>query len=382
MVSKEENDLLTLTGPGTPGGDFMRAYWHPIALADDVPEDCSPIPLRVLSEDLVLYRDGQGQLGLLGRWCSHRRMDLAHGWVEDNGLRCAWHAWLYDAAGHCLEQPMEPPDSTYRESIQHPAYSAIERGGIIFGYLGGGEPPVLPEYEFSTVAGEARASARYLLECNYLQSLEANVDPAQLGPLRWLGQTDPEANSGDATFEKMEIEPGPTAFGVRLAVLQALEGKGQALKEVRNFIMPNLCLAPANGMDGGVAHWHVPIDDTHHWHYVLAFRRGGPITVDEARQNGVQRLDGYRFENPREEMTGNAVAYAVLLAESQGPIYDRTREELGDGDRGVIAMRGAIYGGIKDVLEGADPPHVLRSADERDFRDLAAAKHQMTATRD
>jgi hypothetical protein len=146
--------------------------------------------------------------------------------------------------------------------------------------------------------------------------------------------------------------------------------------------MPNLCLAPANGMDGGVAHWHVPIDDTHHWHYVLAFRRGGPITVDEARQNGVQRLDGYRFENPREEMTGNAVAYAVLLAESQGPIYDRTREELGDGDRGVIAMRGAIYGGIKDVLEGADPPHVLRSADERDFRDLAAAKHQMTATRD
>ena|SRR5579871_3757295 len=375
MLTKEDNELLTLTGPGTPGGDFMRRYWQPIALHDELAENGSTQPIRLLGEQLVLYRGLQGQLGLLGRWCSHRATDLAQGWVEEEGLRCPLHGWLYDAQGRCLEQPMEPPESTFHESIQHPAYRCTERGGVIFAYLGPGEPPILPDYECLTLADESRASAKYLLECNYLQALEGNLDPAQVALLaRLVGSSD---NAATPSLDvELAVEPEDTEYGVRLAVLEHAAGSG-AIRIVRNFAMPNLCFAPALGMEGGVAHWHVPIDDTHHWHYVLAYRGDGPISEEDARRNGVERLEGFRPPTTREAMATSYVAYATILAESQGPIYDRTQEFLGETDKGVEALRRTIYGGIVDVREGADPLHVLRGAEAFDSRRLKPSERSV-----
>src|SRR5580692_8476429 len=148
MLSKEENALITLTGPDTPGGALMRCYWHPIALSKEMPKDGAPLPVRLLGEDLVLFRDEAGRLGLLGLLCSHRCADLSYGRIEDGGLRCLYHGWLFDIEGRCLDQPGEPPDSLYKDEIRHPAYPVIERAGLIFAYLGKGQPPLLPDYEF------------------------------------------------------------------------------------------------------------------------------------------------------------------------------------------------------------------------------------------
>src|SRR5438034_9498051 len=159
VLTEEENELLTRTGPGTPCGELMRRYWQPVALAEELPVGGAPLPVRLLGEDLVLFRtsdasplegrvEGEGSnVGCLAIHCSHRGADLSYGRLEDGGLRCIYHGWLYDRSGRCLEQPGEPVGSTFHQKIRHPAYPCIEQAGVIFAYLGPGEPPLLPAYE-------------------------------------------------------------------------------------------------------------------------------------------------------------------------------------------------------------------------------------------
>src|SRR5438046_3206806 len=154
MTTREENELLTRTGPRTPGGELLRRYWQPVAISEELPPDGAPQPVRMLSEDLVLFRDEQGQPGLLGIHCSHRGADLSYGRLEDGGLRCIYHGWLYDRTGHCLEQPGEPQGSTFHERIRQTAYPCVELGGLILTYMGPGEPPDLPPFEFLYVPAE------------------------------------------------------------------------------------------------------------------------------------------------------------------------------------------------------------------------------------
>src|SRR5262245_5591755 len=136
MPTKQENERLTRVGPGTPGGEMLRRYWWPIGFSESQAVLGVPTKVRLLGEDLVLFRDGQGELGRLGLHCSHRGTSLEFGRVEEQGIRCCYHGWLYDNRGKCLETPAEPEDSTYHQRIQHPAYHAAEIGGLIFGYLG------------------------------------------------------------------------------------------------------------------------------------------------------------------------------------------------------------------------------------------------------
>ena len=141
MISAEENNLLTQTGRGTPCGEWMRRYWQPVALAEELPPGGAPLKVVILSEELVLFRDDQGRPGLLGLHCSHRGTDLSYGRVEDGGLRCLYHGWLYDICGRVVEQPGEPGGGVNRHEIHHRAYPCQEAGGIIFTYMGPGEPP-------------------------------------------------------------------------------------------------------------------------------------------------------------------------------------------------------------------------------------------------
>src|SRR5436853_5026524 len=154
MLTQEENDRLTRVGPGTSGGDFMRRYWHPAALAEELPPGGAPIPLRLLGEDLTLFRDQQGRPGLLAIHCSHRGADLSYGRIEDGGLRCLYHGWLYDVEGRCLEQPGEPGGGEHRDAIRHLAYPCEEAGGAVFTYMGPGEPPLFPNYDFLNASSE------------------------------------------------------------------------------------------------------------------------------------------------------------------------------------------------------------------------------------
>lgn len=131
MLSLEENELLIQVGRGTPCGELLRRYWQPAALSEELPADGPPIPIRLLGEDLVLFRDDKGRIGLLGLLCSHRGADLSYGRLEDGGIRCIYHGWLYDIHGRCLEQPAEPPESKFAEKIRHLAYPCVERAGLI-----------------------------------------------------------------------------------------------------------------------------------------------------------------------------------------------------------------------------------------------------------
>src|SRR5919202_294131 len=148
MLTKEENDLLTQTGPGTPCGDLMRRYWQPVALSEELPPGGAPLPVQILSEELVLFRDEAGVPALLGLHCPHRGADLSYGRLEDGGLRCLYHGWLYDGAGRCLEQPGEPAGSQFRTKVRHTAYPCQEAGGLILAYLGPAPAPLLPAYDF------------------------------------------------------------------------------------------------------------------------------------------------------------------------------------------------------------------------------------------
>src|SRR5881628_3635579 len=156
MITIEENNLLTQTSRGTPAGELLRRYWQPVALLEELPAGGAPLSMRILGEDLVLFRDDHGRVGLLGIHCSHRGTNLSYGRIEDGGLRCLYHGWLYDVHGRCLEQPGEPAGSTFHERIQHTAYPCREVGGLILAYLGPGEPPLVPNYEFLTAPEDYR----------------------------------------------------------------------------------------------------------------------------------------------------------------------------------------------------------------------------------
>ncbi|MPZ15781.1 MAG: Rieske 2Fe-2S domain-containing protein, partial [Chloroflexi bacterium] len=333
--------------------------------------------------------DGQGQLGLLGRWCSHRAADLSRGYREEEGLRCWYHGWLYDRAGRCLDQPLEPPDSTLKEAIQHRAYICQEKAGLIFAYLGSGDPPFLPNYDALTAPETHRRSAKYVQEFNYLQGNEGSIDPMQV----WYMRRALGAEAGDAAYcpldeNDLTIEPEETDYGVRLS---AVRTTGQvAIVDIRGFMLPNLCAVPGLDIDGHAIHWHVPIDDTHHWRYVVVFRRDGPITDDEARQNGVEAVPGYLLDRERvlhairsrDATEENVVVFATGLAEAQGPIYDRTQEHLGPADGGITVMRNVIHRAIQDVEEGTDPAHVVRSLEANHFPHLIARSDRLPAGED
>src|SRR6266513_1201924 len=156
MITAEENQLLTQTNPQTPCGELLRRYWQPVALSEELPKDGAPLKVKILGEELVLFRDDQGRLGLIGLHCSHRGTDLSYGRIEDGGLRCVYHGWLYDVRGRCLETPAEPPGSHLREFVRHKAYPCIEKGGVIFTYMGSGEPPLLPNYEVLSAPDDKR----------------------------------------------------------------------------------------------------------------------------------------------------------------------------------------------------------------------------------
>src|SRR6201996_3882245 len=178
MMSQEQNDLITRTGPKNPCGKLMRMYWQPAALVDELQGPPPTKPMKLLGEELVLFRDEQGHYGLIDRHCAHRGADLAFGRLENGGLRCAFHGWLFDASGQCLETPAEPKGSVLCRNIKQRAYPVVEKSGILWAYLGEGEPPAFPEIDCFVAPGEYTFAFKGLIECNWLQALEVGIDPA------------------------------------------------------------------------------------------------------------------------------------------------------------------------------------------------------------
>ncbi len=351
---------------------MLRRYWQPAALSEDIPPGGPPLPVRLFGEDLVLFRDEQDRVGLIDLHCSHRRTDLSYGRLEDGGLRCIYHGWLYDVNGRCLETPGEPDGSHLKDYVRHRAYPCRDAGGVIMTYMGTGEPPLLPNYGIFSAPPDHRVTGKFILECNYLQGLEGNMDSVHVQFLHRSVRTKPRTPPPNNYWGPTRVEE--TEFGVWSYYERDDMSAGPDL------VFPSLCLTGGTDFqgrgDGYVVNWRVPIDDTHHYLFKLLFKQSAPLPekVREAAIAGNRpgagpaRTRANRYLQDREEQrtstfTGLGFVFPdndKAANETQGPIYDRTKELLGAEDMSIVAGRKALLGAIQAVQEGRDPPGVIR----------------------
>ncbi|HYY25970.1 MAG TPA: Rieske 2Fe-2S domain-containing protein [Candidatus Udaeobacter sp.] len=410
MISEQENNLLTQTGSRTPCGELMRRYWQPIALTEELPQGGAPLKITIFSEDLVLFRDDHGRPGLLGIHCAHRGTDLSYGRVEDGGLRCLYHGWLYDIGGKVLEQPGEPGGGANRHEIRHLAYPCQEAGGVIFAYLGSGEPPLLPNYEFLTVPEAQRTVTKIRYNCNYLQGNEGNIDPVHLSFLHQYlqeGQVPLQriVRGSDATDNLLlgkdiapTIDVEVMNYGLRIYATRSA-GPEKTYLRVTNFIFPNLAAFGGSTIGEGYSvHWHVAIDDTSHWKYVFMFSRARPLSEELRNKSRAEftadyRLDrsgANRYQQDRDSMktktfTGmgfNFQAHDAFATESQGPVQDRTAEHLVSSDKAIVAARKLLLNAIRDVKEGREPLHVIHDPKLNHFENIVVHSELVPASTD
>jgi phthalate 4,5-dioxygenase oxygenase subunit len=412
MLSKENNELITLTGAGTPGGEMMRRYWQPVALSVELSSDV-PLPVRIMGEDLVLFRDGAGKPALVGRRCPHRRVDLSYGRVEDGGLRCLYHGWLMSGDGRCLEQPGEPAGSDYKDRIRHPAYPCHEAGGIILTYMGPAPAPRLPDFPFMSATPDRVWVTKLHHECNYLQGNEGNIDPQHLSYLhRFITASDVhdvDLNTAVSRDPAPKLDYDETSYGFRIFAARGA-GEGRSYIRMTNFIMPN-CSAfegsplvdPRRGKMrdnlGYQMNWHVPIDDTEHWKYMILYSHETPIDqdfiqnivfADIGKDYRLARTAANRYLQDRAEMKGRSFAglgssfwaHDKFAVEAQGVIVDRSEEHLGATDRPTLAMRRQLLRAIEDVQEERDPLFVEREGQPNALATMSVVSKEMPNTTD
>jgi phthalate 4,5-dioxygenase oxygenase subunit len=394
MLSKAQNDLLTQTGPGTPCGKLLRSYWQPIAAAEEIPPGGAPLPIRIMSEDLVLFRDDKERLGLIGQHCPHRGTDLSYGRVEDGGLRCLYHGWLFDIHGKCLDQPAEPKDKKFCHKIRHPAYPVQEKGGCIWAYLGEGEPPLIPDFEFLTVPEPNRLTFRVLLECNWLQGLEG-FDPVHTTYLhrRAVGSRSIRSAGADVRalrgIEAPEVSIESAEFGMRVFVVHK-SPNGRKYVRINNYVYPcGTTPSTSTGDAGYQGRWYVPRDDHSHYSFEFFCRHAEPLDKEALRKfraenvaadNRHVRRPGNRYLQNRAELKekdGNFsgmgdyfAAQDAFAIETQGTIRDREQEQIGSTDIVVTAMRSQLLKAIKQMESGGGAPGQVRDAAHASYDDF------------
>jgi len=386
MTSAAQNDLMTLTGPGTAAGQVLRQHWQPAALTEEFDGERPVVPVTLLGEELVAFKNPDGSYGLLGKHCPHRGVDLCYGRLEDGGLRCPFHGWLLDAAGRCLEQPAEPADSRTHEKIRHTAYPCVEKNGIVFAYLGDGTPPDFAAHDCFLAPESHSFTFKGFMECNWLQALEVGIDPAHASYLhRYLEDDDPDAGYGlqfrDWTadsdlpmtrilrdFPRPEIRVEQTAYGLRIIALRNLDNRGMHVR-VTNQVFPQAIVIPMSN-DMTITQWHVPVDDRHCYWYAMFTSYGD--AVDKALMRK-QRLELYTLPDyrPRINKSNNygfdaaeqrSRTYTGMgpdinvhdqwAVESPGAIHDRSRENLATSDVAIMAYRRLLSAAARRTRDG------------------------------
>jgi nitrite reductase/ring-hydroxylating ferredoxin subunit len=352
------NKLLTEVRPGTPCGELMRRYWQPIATSAEVQD--MPRKVRVLGEELVLFRDRKGRAGLLYPRCMHRGTSLYYGRIEEAGIRCCYHGWLFDVEGRCLDQPCEPDGGRHRDAARQPWYPIEERYGLVFAYLGPPEKkPVLPRYDnledmgademlWSHVGGFG-ATGDYTLSIvpySWLQMNDNIMDPFHVQVLH-------STFSGIQFHQKFALMPKVDFFaadhGVCYSAIRELED-GQEVDRISSWLMPNIMSVPdiqfRAGASSNVA-WVVPVDDSS---YVMAMVMKLPKGSDgpSLRING--KLWGEMTEAERQRFPGDFEAQS-----GQGPVSLHSEEHLVTSDRGVMMQRKILEKQIEVVAAGGDP---------------------------
>ncbi len=398
-MKKEQNELLTQTGPGSAMGELFRRYWLPALLSEELPEpDGPPVRLQLLSERLITFRDSSGRLGAIDEFCAHRGVSLWFGRNEEDGLRCPYHGWKYDVTGQCTEVPSEPVESGYCQRIKLKSYPLVERGGVIWIYMGPPElQPPLPEWEFATVPASHSFMSKRLQECNWLQALEGGIDSSHVSFLHrgalnrdplFKGARGNQYNLGDLApvFDVAQADGGLFIGARRNAE------DNQYYWRITPWIMPSFTMVPPRGDHPVHGHFWVPIDDHHNWAWSFDYHPNRPLT-DEERQamkdgHGIHvryvpgtyiplqnRGNDYLMDRAAQKagITYSGIEGIAMqdasLQESMGPIQDRTRENLVGTDNGIIMARQRLLKAARALQDkgelppGRDPQHQrVRSA--------------------
>lgn len=357
MLSKEENELLTCVGRGTPAGELLRRYWHPVAVAQELTEEQPTKFVRLLGEDLVLFQDRQGRVGLVADRCSHRSASLLYGRVEERGIACAYHGWLYDVEGNCVECPAEPAGSKFHLTVRHPAYPVQKFVGLYWAYLGPRPAPLIPKYDVWAKKGGRRKIVVYpLLDANWFQVMENSVDPAHLQILHqdtaMRGKKPLSTTRGFIDdVEKSEF------YEVSYGIMKRRHYRRGVVDE-HPLIFPNIL------RQGDATQIRVPVDDPHTLIYFVHFIPGGG---DGGEEEEPEVLYLPSFKDPPERLhpftrfrTDLVLAQDHMVWETQGPIADRNCERLATSDRGVVMLREIMKREIRKVEQGLDPMGVIR----------------------
>jgi 5,5'-dehydrodivanillate O-demethylase len=358
MLTPEENEMLTRVGPGTPAGELLRRYWHPVAIAAELPEDNPVKFVRILCEDLVLFQTKKGELGLLHDRCSHRGASLSYGRVEERGIACPYHGWLYDIQGNCLETPAEPAESNFCRTVKHKAYPVQKLAGLYWAYLGPQPAPAIPKYDvWARTDGWHWLRVLPQLDCNWLQAMENSVDTAHLHILHQKLVTD--------GFKVESTTRGTIDNLIKFEVEEFDRGllKRRFFKDGK--VEEHPLLFPTVLRQANRTQIRVPIDDTHTWIVYVHFVPDS--TEPRANKDDVPVSYRKPFKNPpgvRHPFTkfrlDEVDAQDFMAWETQGPILDRTRERLAASDRGVVMYRDMLRREIKKVEQGSDPMNVFR----------------------
>jgi phthalate 4,5-dioxygenase oxygenase subunit len=387
MLRPEHNEMVTRTGPGTPMGELFRRYWIPLLLGNELPENaCPPVRVKVLSERLLAWRDSRGRYALTDEFCAHRGVSLWFGRNEDEGLRCPYHGWKYDYTGQCVEVPSEPAESGFCRKIKLKSYPLIERGGILWTYMGPSElGPPPPSFEWAELPAAHCYNSKRWQECNYLQAMEGGIDSSHVSFLH-SGElhTDPlhKGTKGaqyqqDRTpkFEVVE-SPGGLYIGARRNAEE-----GHYYWRITQWIMPWYTMVPPYGDNALNAHAWVPIDDENCFTWTFTYHPTRPLSEAELaimREGGgihVKLLPGtfrpvinkdndYLIDRVLQKsgrtysgVSGIAMQDASLQ-ESMGPIADRAKENLVSTDNAIILARHRLRRAALGLEKGAQPPGI------------------------
>jgi 5,5'-dehydrodivanillate O-demethylase len=379
MISEAMNERLTRVGPGTPCGELMRRYWIPVAASSQLLDN--PVrKARILGEDLVLYRDRAGKLGLIGERCLHRRVDLQFGIPDECGLRCPYHGWLYDESGTCVERPLEAdPKRPPQQKLT--AYPVDELGGLVFAYMGPLPAPALPRWDLFVWPNSLRQIGMNVLDCNWLQCQENTGDPLHSVwthgrlfqyALEREGREE-RAQALDHTIH-MRLQMGvgvkqiyaePTTHGFRKGIVYAkdLGAASDHTEEHSTVMFPFYTQTGTAGSPRSEYQIRVPIDDTHTLH--ISYQcYGAPREIPVPKQDAIPW-----YEPPTKTAQGGPILDYVLAQDAmmwaaQGEILDRSQEVLGRSDIPIALLRRQLDEQITLVENGKTPINVFTTTPE------------------
>lgn len=394
MLNREDNELLTQTGPGTAMGEMLRRFWVPFGESSQLPEpDCDPIEVHLMGEHLVAFRDSKGRLGLVEDFCPHRGAPLFYGRNEEEGLRCIYHGWKFNVDGRCIDMPSEPARSNFKDKVQVRSYPVEEMAGTLWTYMGPKDRmPKLPHLEWASLKPKQFQITRYNQECNWVQALEGDIDSSHVGFLH-RGSLGQESAATPEDIENLTFDTSPrwivekTEYGMMLAAERATKNKDEHYWRINQWLEPWVTMIPPSLLQNR-AHGHmwVPIDDvrTEVWCVIWAHDEdmtqaerllveNGPLPHIATKDPATGRLRATKenhFLQSRELQRQGLYSGIIgvreqdtAVVEGMGAIADRTREHLGSSDIPIITMRRRLVDDAKALRDHGTEPMAARSGE-------------------